>query len=143
MDDEMNLRKDRRKDKRIANYLKRKAGWGKYVIDCRYHPCLVVETDFYHGDTWGNGIGVTSLITGAPNSCSLMHCGIEPITKKQAETYVTYVKEHSFNEYLMKYRGFTQEDVNEFDKLAAIWNFEKCELDSAETARTKDDQNNN
>lgn len=121
----MNRHQSRRKDKRIANYLKRKAGFGKYVIDCRYHPCLVTGTEFYHQDTWGNGIFVTSLITGTPNSCSLMHCGIEPITKEQAETYAAYAKSHSFNEYLIKYRGLTEEVVKEFDRQAAIWDFEK------------------
>lgn len=81
----MNRHTDRRKVKRRVNWLRKHAGFGKYVIDCRGHPCIVTEVERYTDDLYGNGIYVKSLIDGSPNSCSLLHCAPQPISKQRAE----------------------------------------------------------
>lgn len=79
----MNLRKDQRKQKRLVNWYRKHAGWGKYVIDCRGHPCKVVEVEFYTHDPYGNGCMVKSKLDGAVGSCSYLHCRPQPITYQQ------------------------------------------------------------
>ncbi len=80
----MNLHKSRRKLKRRLNWLQKHACWGSYVIDCRGQPCCVVGVERYTNDPYGNGIYVESIIDGSSNSCSLLHCGPEPITEAEA-----------------------------------------------------------
>ena len=83
----MNLKKSRRKTKRVVNQLRKKAGWGKYVLDCRGHPCIVTEVEFYSSDLYGNGVFVKSLFDDSTCSCSLLHCRPEPITEKEAHSF--------------------------------------------------------
>lgn len=92
-----------RKFKRYMNNFKKRAGYGKYVIDCRYHPCIVTATEFYKSDPWGNGIFVKSLVNDTPFGCSLLHCGIKTISKEEAEERASYIKTHSFDAYMEKY----------------------------------------
>ena len=81
----MNMRKDRRKTKRAVNQLRKKAGYGKYVLDCRGHPSQVIEVEFYSSDLYGNGIIVKSLLDGVEGSCSLLYCRPDPLTEIQAK----------------------------------------------------------
>ena len=92
-----------RKLKRIHNWLHKHCGYGKYVIDCRDHPCLVTFLDRDHHDIEG-----FSLIDESGMSCSLMHCGIEPVNKQKAEEMSAFYKKAGRYEYLIKY--FTPED---------------------------------
>ncbi|SRR5258706_15641119 len=82
----MNLKKDRRKTKRIVNQLRKKAGYGKFCLDCRGHPCIVTEVEFYSSDLYGNGIIVKSLLDGIEGSCSLLYCRPDPLTESQAKS---------------------------------------------------------
>lgn len=50
---------------------------GTLVEDCRYHPCIITETD---GE---GGIDVISLANYKSNGCSLFHCGIEKLTPER------------------------------------------------------------
>jgi len=86
---------DRRKEKRVANWLRKKCGWGKYVESCRGHPGIVVKTCFPIGDLWGDSVDIKSLVDGVVESCSLRHCGIYPMPNavEQAE----YWKKHGKN----------------------------------------------
>ena len=120
-----NSKKDRRPLKRFVNHLKKKAGYGKYVIDCRHHPCLVVGIDFFKSNIYCDGIEVKSLFNDSYCGCSLRHCGIEPISKAEAFERADFRKSHTFNEYLMKYCGYTEEGIEEFNKLDEVWNFNK------------------
>jgi hypothetical protein len=119
-DHQYSLRPKGRKLKRIQNWLHKHCGYGKYVIDCRYHPCIVTLLERDYHDIEG-----TSLINGSGTACSLMHCGIEPISKKLAEEMAAYAKTHTWNEYLIKYHQYTAEDIAEYERLDAIWDFEK------------------
>jgi hypothetical protein len=86
----MNLKKDRRKTKRILNYRMKKGGYGKFVLDCRGVPCVVTSVERYTDDPYGCGCEVKSLIDGTPNSCSYLHCGITPISKADADEMVRH-----------------------------------------------------
>ena len=118
----MNTKRSRRKVKNVINYLRRTAGYGKYVVDCRFHPCIVIDTN---NDLYGNSIDVESLFNGKTYSCSLMHCGILPISKAEAYERADFLKCHSFNDYLSKYEGYSQEDYNKINELDKDWNFDK------------------
>ena len=119
----MNTYKCRRKAKRHMNHLHKKARKGKYVIDCRNHPCIVTETHFY-GDIYGDDIEVQSLVTGTMGSCSLFHCGPEPISKAEAFERAELAKRDGWEAYLKKFSGYTEEDLLAWRKMQAIWGFE-------------------
>lgn len=107
-----------RKRKRFLNWIRKHAGYGKFVIDCREHPCIVTGTDSLY-------IDVISLITGTPSGCSFLHCGIEPISKERATEMAEFAKNNSWEGYLRKYFGYNDAALAEYAKLDAEWNFEK------------------
>jgi hypothetical protein len=80
------LRKNRRKYKRTMNWMLKHCGYGKFVIDCRGHPCRVTEVDRYTDNMWQNGCTVVSLIDGTSSGCSYMHCGLEPLSETIAKS---------------------------------------------------------
>ena len=54
-----------------------------YIEDCRYHPCKI--TNIESNPDWGHlDVDCESLISRKPNSCSYFHCGIIPLTEKEA-----------------------------------------------------------
>lgn len=81
----MNLKRNRRKDKRYLNQMRKIAAWGRYGIGCRGHPGIVIETDYGSGICWGEDFTLKSLVDGVEESCSLYHCGLDKLTKQQAE----------------------------------------------------------
>lgn len=118
-----------RQTKRVLNQLHKRAGYGRFVIDCRYHPCLVIEVDRDVKYPYQDGCRVQSLITGTVFGCSYLNCGIEPITKALAEEMAAFAKDpnNSFDDYLIKYKQMTQEEVAWFNEQDKEWNFEKTE----------------
>lgn len=120
----------RREKKRLMNWLMRRAGFGKYVIDCRDHPCRVIGTDFQHWGTtrqrfFSSGIRVVSLITDTPSACSLANCGIEPISEREALDMAAFAKAHTWEDYLVRYCGMDTDDLERYRELDKEWNFEK------------------
>jgi hypothetical protein len=69
-----------RAGKRYFNRLLKKAGYGKFVLDCRGHPCRVVAVDKDR-----SGCSLVSLLDGTPIGCSYYHCGLEPIPEYVAK----------------------------------------------------------
>ncbi len=84
--------RNRRKDRRVANYLRRTCGYGKYVTGCRGHPGIVVKTFFDEGS--GVDVDIQSLVDGTIEACSLTHCGIVPLSKKDAIEQAEYRKKY-------------------------------------------------
>ena len=117
----MNLKKNRRKDKRYLNHMLKKLHVGMYVEDCRYHPCIVTEQN-----RWDADFSCKSLLNDRPNSCSIYHCGPVPLTREQAFERRDFICEHGWEAYLIKYIGFTEETIIEWRKMDAIWNFDKA-----------------
>jgi hypothetical protein len=70
----------------------KKGGYGKLIIDCRNLPCIVTEVERYTSDPYGCGCFVKSLIDDQPNSCSYLHCGVESISKAEADEMVRLYK---------------------------------------------------
>lgn len=96
-------RSDKRKVKRTINWLRKKAGYGKYIVDCRYHPCVVTRTEFYTDDLYGNGCESKSLIDGTTISCSYMYCLVEPISKEKAEAMAEFAKNADWDAYMARF----------------------------------------
>lgn len=78
-------------------------GHGRYVIGCRNHPGIVVETFFDHHPLGNNDVTVKSLIDGTLEACSLRHCGVEPISKEMAEAQAQYYIKHGPNAVWAKF----------------------------------------
>ena len=116
----MNLYKDRRKDKRYGNYMLRKLKFGSYVEDCRCHPSIVTEQDRWHAD-----FCCVSLVNGRPNACSMYNCGPVPLSKEEAYERAAVMKEQGMEAYLRRYHGYTDEAIEDWRKLDAVWNFDK------------------
>jgi hypothetical protein len=117
----------RRKQKNQVNYLRKKIPVGGYFIDCNTHPAICTDKLFYSStaarDLSCNEVIGKSLISGNTCSCSLIHCGPTPITKKLAEEMVEYRKTHTYVEYMVwTHQGTTPEYWEEMDK---VWNFSK------------------
>lgn len=117
-------RSDKRPLKNYMNRLHKKTKPGMFFIDCRYHPCRVVERHLYSHKLDGDIQGV-SMFDGSPSGCSMAHCGPEPITPSEAEAMVATHKAEGFYAYLQNHRGFTDADIAEFKKLDEQWNFNK------------------
>ena len=66
-----------------------------------------------------------SLITSTPSRCDFLHCGIEPTTEARADEMAAFAKSHTWDEYMIRYHGYTAEDVKDFNELDKTWNFEK------------------
>ena len=96
-------RRNRRKDRRRINWSRKHCHWGAYVEGCRGHPGVVIETYFSDQDWWGDSVTVKSLIDDVEESCSLMHCGVWPMSKAQAEERAAYWKKHGSTAYRFKY----------------------------------------
>jgi len=77
----MNLRKDRRKDKRYLNWIRKKAGYGKYILDCRGHPSRVTSAGKF-----SPGCDLISLLDDTTWCCSYNNCGPEPIPEHIARS---------------------------------------------------------
>jgi hypothetical protein len=118
----MNLKKNRRKEKRYLNHLCGKLKFGMYVEDCRYHPCIITEQNH-----WIKDFSCVSLLNNRPNGCSMYHCGPIPLTKAQAFERRDFMREHGWEAYLIKYIGYTEESIIEWRKMDAEWNFDKGE----------------
>ncbi len=114
-----------RKRKRILNWYLKKAAYGKYVIDCRYHPCRVTEVTFDRNRCQGD-CTVISLITETPSSCDFFHCGVEPISESKAFEMAAFAKANTWNDYLEKYHGYSDEELKHYDELNKVWNFEQA-----------------
>ncbi len=54
---------------------------GELFEDCRYHPCLCIESDSADDRDSVNGI---SLVDGSPCGCSIFHCGLRKLTVEEA-----------------------------------------------------------
>lgn len=125
-----------RKRKRLMNWYMKKLSHGKYFVDCRYHPCSVSAYWIRSEDPYGSDVDGISLINGTPSSCSCMHCGPEPVTKELAEEMAEFARNNPWNDYLMKYHGFTPEAIAYHDELDKVWNFEKANLDTSSSGAT-------
>ncbi len=111
-----------------------------YVIDCRSHPCRVTRGARFHTqDLYGASFECQSLVTGTPNSCSVMHCGPEPISRDIAFERATYWKEHGTRSYLKKYEGYDDAALEEYDELNEVWQFEKPDGDGNASNLSKED----
>jgi hypothetical protein len=106
--------------KRMRQYHKRGAGHEVYVIDCRCHPCSVLEFSWHPQDLYGADVVCKSLISGTNNGCSYMNCGIEPITKERALAMAEYAKMYGERRYLIDIVGYTEDDVNYFEENWAL-----------------------
>lgn len=115
--------RDRRADKKYVNQFAAAMRRHRYVIDCRMHPCRVHAITYL---AWNDAdLEVESLLNGKLSACSLRHCGIEPISKEQAEDMAAYHKSHTWDEYLVKWFGYAEEALEGFHKLDAEWDFDK------------------
>ncbi|MCC6737872.1 MAG: GNAT family N-acetyltransferase [Planctomycetia bacterium] len=54
---------------------------GELFEDCRYHPCLCIESGAPHDRDAVYGI---SLVDGSPCGCSITHCGLRKLTVAEA-----------------------------------------------------------
>lgn len=81
----MNLKTDRRKKKRLVNWYLKHCGYGKYVIDCRGHPCRITAVERYTNNPYSNGCFVESLIDSSKGSCSYLNCAPQPISYQMAQ----------------------------------------------------------
>lgn len=67
---------------------------GAYAFGCRGHPGIVTEVNWARYSPYDSDCSITSLIDGVEESCSIYHCGPEPISKEVAEGYAEYAKRH-------------------------------------------------
>ncbi len=124
----MNTKTDKRKLKHRLNSVCRKLKYGMYVIDCRDHPCIITEgARAWYQDLYGSEFACRSLVTETPNSCSVMHCGPEPISESLAKKMAEYWKQNGTTAYLTKYRDYTPDALAEYENLDKIWHFETPE----------------
>lgn len=100
---------------------------GSYVIDCRYHPCIVTEVDYSYGTLWPEDFEAKSLLNGVGSSCSSRHCGPEVISKEHALIMVKVFKEKGFFEMLRLVEGLNDAAIEHFKELDKSWNFDKGE----------------
>lgn len=73
-----------RKLKRLINWYRKHAGYGRYVIDCRGHPCRV--TQVWDEGPYRGSVSLVSIINGSTWGCSFNSCAPLPITKEFAES---------------------------------------------------------
>jgi hypothetical protein len=114
-----------RKLKRLMNQYMKRINYGKYFIDCRYHPCKVTEYFIRSEDPYGSYVDGISLVDNSGTSCSCYYCRPEPISKELALEMSEFAKNNNWNEYLTKYLGFSTDAVNQYNKLDEVWNFNK------------------
>lgn len=93
------------------NNLRAHSKFGHYVVDCRFHVCRVIGTDviFMNCRYGDDDIDVVSLFDGTTLSCSLRHCGILPLSEREANERVEYCKTYGFDLYMKKYEEFEDE----------------------------------
>ncbi len=96
---------EKRKQKRWMNYARRTCGFGKIVEACNYHPSIVTRLYYDGNRVWSGDIDVKSLIDGRESACSLLHCGIVPLTKEEANERVAYAEKHGINAMIDYYCG--------------------------------------
>jgi hypothetical protein len=125
----MNLRKDRRKQKRWFNTASKKLGKYGYFIDCNYLPCRVIEMELYTKDFDGDLEGVC-LTDNWFTSCSIRHCGPEPITEKTAFEFKDYLETHTWAEYLLNKMKFDQDSVDVYMEQDKSSHFHKGGIDN-------------
>jgi hypothetical protein len=82
---------------------------GDIYLDCGYHPVICEEID-------GDDITGISMVDGSrPRSCSIRHCGVQKITKKEAGKFVAIWKTDG-ERGAMKLRGWEDKDIDDFMK---------------------------
>lgn len=116
----------KRKAKRRLNRFMKSMSGVNHIIDCRYHPCEITKIGICKSDPWASDFDCISLLDGTPNSCSIMHCGPEPITEKMAHEMVEFCKENGFFAYLAKYCyhvELTEELRKEWTDYYKSWNW--------------------
>lgn len=114
----VNTRQDRRKDKRVSNFLHRTCAFGKYATGCRGHPGIVVSTCYTPGDIWGSSLEIRSLIDGEVEACSLRHCGVWPMKKEVALEQAAYWRKHGKAAWLVKYEyEYVEELIDTWHKI--------------------------
>ena len=60
----------------------------KLKVGCRDHPGIITELNVSR-DPWSSDVMIKSLLDGVEESCGIMHCGPEPLTKETALRMVT------------------------------------------------------
>jgi len=106
-------------DRKIKNHILRimkKLKVGSYFIDCSYEPCIVTAKGFSYQDLYGAWVDGKSLVSDSETSCSIMHCGPEPIDKDKADEMIAEYKKGGSRALVIKYGGWSEEDYDAFEK---------------------------
>ena len=112
---------DLRKYKRRINWYMKKVRIGSHFLDCRFHPCVATEVNYWTNAPFDSEINGTSLIDGGGASCSCIYCGPEPISKERAEELKAFYEQYGEDAYMVE-MGWTAEGWEHFKK---EWRSEK------------------
>lgn len=88
-----------------------------YFVDCNYHPVKLTEWTWIGKDIFGADVSGISLTTGKGSSCSIFHCGPEPITEAIALEMASVYKDRGDKGLAIRYGGYTEEQYAEFEKM--------------------------
>ncbi|HEU5488482.1 MAG TPA: hypothetical protein VFV16_06635 [Candidatus Nitrosotalea sp.] len=113
----------KRKLRRRLNYLNKKLSYGNYFLDCNNHPCIIKENNIYPYYPYDSYVVGKSLVSDNETSCSILHCGPEPIPKQKALEMVSCIKEKGWFQYLKDFLGYNDLAIEEYKKLNEIWDF--------------------
>jgi hypothetical protein len=91
-----------------------------YVIDCRWHPCKVIDFGWHPQDLYGASVDVESLVDTKLSSCSFFHCGIDLVTEKRAFEMRDYFKERGEYRYLIDIIGYTEPQLKELHEAMGL-----------------------
>lgn len=88
-----------------------------YFINCNFHPVRLTEYGYWAKDVWGTDVDGVALTNGGKCSCSIAHCGPEPITEAVALEMVEVYKQQGDRGLAVKYGGYTDDAYTEFEMM--------------------------
>jgi hypothetical protein len=124
-----NKNRDRRNKNTIDYYL-REFEKSPYFEDCSYHPCVITKIYYNPEDNSRLDVDGTSLVTGLGTSCSCFHCGVQPLSKQEAEERRDYINEFGMLPYSLKYIYECKNEnigdlIAESMRMESAWEFAK------------------
>lgn len=85
-----------------------------YFVNCNYHPTKLTG---YSWNKWNPDVSGIALTNNGKCSCSLAHCGPDPIVESQALEMVAIWQKGGDRALAIYYGGYTEEQYTEFEKM--------------------------
>lgn len=107
---------DRRKIKNKFNQMRKRLRIDGIFEACNYHPCRITYKGFSYQDLYGAFVEGVSLLDGRQVSCSVLNCGVQPLTSEQADRRKAAWERGGDKALVIECRDWTEQQYDEFEK---------------------------